>query len=327
MKQAMWRKAAIVLALVVGFSGAGASAQEITVARIGQEEVSVGQVRAMLPELTLQQRETLGNNPAVLKQAVQAALLQEMLVQAALRSHWDADPSAAHAIKRARNAALAESYLDAVAAVPAGYPQENEVRAVYEANLSQLMQPRQMQLAQIFVADSKAAADSAGTSAAKAKLKAVADRLGKQPSAETFANVARDYSDETASAQNGGSLGWLTLEHVLPELRDALQNAAEGSVVGPLRLAGGWHWLRCNAVKEAEPVSFESVRAALAERMRAERMQANRQAYLARLLAQNPISINELALIQLVRSDSANAAGANGVPENDAPVVRFVNKP
>lgn len=318
----MWRKVAAVFALAGGVFATGASAEGIAVARIGQDEISVERVRAMLPELTLQQREGLGNNPAVLKQAVQAALLQEILVQAARRAHWDADPGAAHAMQRARNAALAESYLNAVAAVPADYPQTHEVRAVYEANLNPLTQPEQLQVSQIFVAEPQEA-DARLEAAVQAKLKAVAAALGKNPSAQTFANVAREHSEQAESAREGGDLGWIALGQVLPEFREALQDASEGSVVGPLHIAGGWHWLRCGGRKEAEPVAFEQVKDALAERMRAERVQANRQAYLAQLLADNPISINELALIQLVRSDNAKAATHAGAQQDDSSGVRF----
>lgn len=326
MKQTLWHKATTALVLAVGLCTAGASAEAIAVARIGQGEVSVEQVRAMLPELTTQQREALGNNPAVLRQAVQAALLQEMLVQAAKRSHWDSDPGAAHAVERARNAALAESYLNAIAAVPADYPQEHEVRAVYEANLSQLMQPGQLQLAQIFVAEPQAA-DAGQAAAVQAKVKAVGAALGKNASAETFARVAREHSEQAASAKDGGNIGWVTLEQVLPEFRESLQTAGAGSVVGPLRVAGGWHWLRCGALKEAEPVGFDLVKNALAERMRAERVQANRQAYLAQLLADNPISINELALIQLVRSDGGAAASNAGGQAESSTMVHFGRNP
>lgn len=312
MKTANVRKlvsAGIVLAGLSLGAGMGSVAQALPVARIGQAEVSLEQVQALLPELDAQQRTALGNNPALLKQAVQAALLQEMLVRAAQNAGWDEDPQAARAMQRARNAALAESYLNAIAAVPAGYPQEQEVRAVYEANIPQLMQPRQLELAQIFIAEPQGA-DKETQKSAERKRKAVSKALGRNPSQQTFTAAARELSDVQGSEASGGQIGWVAQEQILPALRDALQDAAAGTVVGPLRLDDGWHWLRLGAVREAGPVAFELVRAQLAERLRAERINANRQAYLNRLLGENPISINELALFELVRTGGA-ATGSN----------------
>lgn len=277
---------------------------DISVARVGTQDVSLQQLRAMLPELSVQQREALGRNPAALRQAVQAALLQQLLVQSAQQAQWDANPKAAHEMRRAQNAALAESFLLSITTLPETYPQDAELRAYYEANKAQLMLPGQLQLAQIFVAEPQDA-DRDRQRAAERKRKAISAALKKDSSAENFAKTAREHSDESASAQAGGEIGWLQLAQIVPELRDALQGATAGSVIGPVRLDGGWHWVRCNAVREAQPVALELVRDQLAERMRAERIAASRQAYLERLLRDNPISLNELALIQLVRTDSA----------------------
>ena len=64
----------------------------------------------------------------------------------------------------------------------------------------------------------------------------------------------------------------------------------------PIRLDDGWHLLKVLEIRESHPLALDEVRAQLTQRIRAERAQANRQAYLARLLEENPLTVNELAL-------------------------------
>jgi phage regulator Rha-like protein len=53
-------------------------------------------------------------------------------------------------------------------------------------------------------------------------------------------------------------------------------------------------------IKEAYTPAFEEIRTALAQQLRNEKTQANSQAYLAKLLQQTPVAINELALSKVL---------------------------
>lgn len=217
----------------------------------------------------------------------------------------DQHPAFTAQFEKLRENALIESYLQSVSQPPADFPSEADLQAVYEANRAALTAPRQVRLAQIYIAAPRSA-DSATQDEARARLDDVKKKLAQKGA--DFAALARVESDEKRSAANGGELGWLTDGQFRPEILDTLKNLAAGQVGEPLRLDDGWHILKALEVREARPLTLDEVRSQLAQRLRAERAQANRQTHLARLLEKNPVTINELALSQVLAPASAAAS-------------------
>jgi parvulin-like peptidyl-prolyl isomerase len=60
------------------------------------------------------------------------------------------------------------------------------------------------------------------------------------------------------------------------------------------------HILKVIDIKEAYTPALDEIRTALARQLRNEKTQANSQAYLAKLLQQTPVTINELALSKIL---------------------------
>src|SRR5262249_24955019 len=116
--------------------------------------------------------------------------------------------------------------------------------------------------------------------------------------------IAKSESDDRVAAERGGEIGWLAEAQIRPEIRGQVANLAAGAVAEPLKLEDGWHILKVLDIKASYTRPIEEVRAALVQRMRAERAEANRRAYVAELGKQNPTAINELALSRLVQPAS-----------------------
>jgi len=71
-----------------------------------------------------------------------------------------------------------------------------------------------------------------------------------------------------------------------------------------VRLDDGWHVLKLIDTEAAHSPPLSEVREALAQRMRAEKADANRRAYVAELLKQSSPIVNELALSKLLEPQS-----------------------
>lgn len=69
-------------------------------------------------------------------------------------------------------------------------------------------------------------------------------------SGEDFASIARANSDDTASAVEGGDLGWVAPESLAPEFEEAMNNTPVGSVSKPFRSRYGWHVLKVEDRRE-----------------------------------------------------------------------------
>lgn len=255
------------------------------VAKIGDIEVTNVEIRENIAGLDSQQQAALAKDPAALGQYVRALLVQRLVLKQALDQKWDQDPGVIAKLVRARETALTESFLQNASATDPGYPGEAELTAAYEAAKSKLTVPRGFKLAQIYIASDKA------------KLDGVLKQL-KAKNAD-FAAIARNSSEEAASAAQGGEIGWLTEEQIQPEIREKLPKLVLGAVSEPISLKDGLHILKVLDIREPRTPTLDEVRDSFVTQLRLERSRIKRQEYLAALVKEHPLAINEIELTKL----------------------------
>jgi len=269
------------------------------VARVGASDVTADEVRSVVTSLDDRQKAALARDPALLGQTVRLVLANRLVLREARAKKWDEQPAVVAQIERARDNVIIESYLRSVVTLPDGFPSDAEIKAVYEANATAFLVPRQFQLAQIVIAVPKDA-DKAAEDKARKKLDEVQKKL-TQPGAD-FAALARSESGDGDTAEKGGEIGWLAEAQLRPEIRSQIVGLAKGAITDPVRLDDGWHVLKLLDTKAAQTRPISEVRDALVERMRAERIEAGRRAYIAELLKQTPPVVNEIALSKLLEA-------------------------
>jgi parvulin-like peptidyl-prolyl isomerase len=273
------------------------SSDSNVIARVGDTEVKLDEIRSTIESLDAKEQAALAGDPSLLNQTVRTLLMRRVVLKEALAKHWDTEPAVATLIQRARDNTVVESYLQSVSKPPDSYPSDAELQAAYDARKSQLLVPRQFRIAQIFVALPKNA-DKASTEKAQTKLETIKKSLHQ--SGADFASVAKANSEEPESATRGGELGWLTESQIQPEVRSQLGSLTKNSISEPIRLDDGWHILKVIDIKEPYTPALDEIRSALAQQLRNEKAQANSQAYLGKLLQQTPVAINELALSKVL---------------------------
>jgi peptidylprolyl isomerase len=264
------------------------------VARIGTVEVTVDELRAYVETLGEAERAALAKDPAVLSQTVRTYLARRAVVREATAKAWDESPAVKAQLARVRDQALAELWLESVARPPPGYPSDAELQAAYDANRAAFAVPRQLRVAQLFVAIGRRSPDEARRRAEELARKAKAKGAD-------FAALAREESDEKDAASKGGEIGWLGEEQMVPGIRATVAALSKDAVSDPVLLDDGCHVVKLLDVKPASTRTLAEVRDALTAQLRAERVRANRQAYLAKLLEQSPPVVNELALSKLLQ--------------------------
>jgi parvulin-like peptidyl-prolyl isomerase len=272
------------------------------IARVGTSDITADEVRSVVAALDPRQQAALAHDPALLSQAVRTMLANRLVLKEARAKKWDQQPAVVAQLERARENLIAESYLQSVTALPDSFPSETEIKAVYDANATALLVPRQFQLAQISVAIAKDA-DKAAEEKARKKVDELLKKL-KQPGAN-FAAIAKSESDDTDSAEKGGEIGWLTEAQLRPEIRGQIVGLGKAALTEPVRLDDGWHILKLLDTEASHTRPLAEVRDALVQRMRAERADANRRAYVAELFKQSPPIINELALSKLLEGPAS----------------------
>jgi parvulin-like peptidyl-prolyl isomerase len=269
------------------------------VARVGDLEVNLDEIKSALGNLDVRELAAVSRDPALLNQVVRSLLVQRLLYREALAKKWDQSEQAVARLERLRQSAVTESYLESVSQPPTGWPADPEVQAAYEANQASWLVPRQHRLAQIYVALPEGG-DQAAATKAQGRIEAVKRKLEEKPG--DFGVLAKAESDEKTSAATGGEIGWLTEAQIQPDIREAALKLAAGQVSTPIKRAQGWHIIKCLEIKESFTPSLADLKVSLVEKMREEKVKANSQAYLAQLLQENPVTINELAIGQILES-------------------------
>jgi len=285
--------AAALLASISAQAAASSSDPVEVVGRMSGIDVSSEEIRAYLETLTLQERAALSKDPAALAQLVRAYLARRAVLKEAQAKKWDQQPAIRAQLDRAREETLIDLYLDSISRPPDTFPSEAEVQAAYEANKAAFQVPRQFHLAQIYVAAPQGT-DKEAEAKARRKVEELSRRL-KQKGTD-FAAVARAESEEKHSAAQGGEIGWLSEQQMVPGIRGPVTALAKDGISEPIRLDDGWHLIKLLEVRAASTRPLAEVRDSIASQLRADRVRANRQAYLTKLLEQNPPTINELAL-------------------------------
>lgn len=83
-------------------------------------------------------------------------------------------------------------------------------------------------------------------------------RAGKR-----FSDLAKTYTLDPASKQQGGRLGWVTASSLPDPLRRAVEGMKDGEVAGPVAGPGGWYVLRLRGRRPARVTPFADVEADL----------------------------------------------------------------
>lgn len=84
-----------------------------------------------------------------------------------------------------------------------------------------------------------------------------------------FTELAKKFSDDEASAKNGGDIGWIHKGEVVPQFEEAMNKLKEGEISEPVKTDYGWHVIKVEGRKvidDSKAYQRESIRQALYRR-------------------------------------------------------------
>ena len=112
--------------------------------------------------------------------------------------------------------------------------------------------------------------------------------LGRLTKGERFETVAREMSLD-ASKQQGGDMGWLLADQIVPLISNVIVNLPKGATVtAPIQTPTGWHVIRLDDKRPYAVPGFEESK----ERVRQGLMQQKRINYTNQLQNQAKIVIS-----------------------------------
>lgn len=141
---------------------------------------------------------------------------------------------------------------------------EPDLRSYYDAHKAEFTQEEQVQARHVLVMVNDQRSDAqaqARALEAKKKLDGGAD----------FAAVVKEYSDDTASKDKGGDVGYFGRNRMVKEFEDAAFGAQPGKLVGPVKSSFGYHLIEVTGKRPGGTQPFELVKDQIRARLTAER--------------------------------------------------------
>jgi peptidyl-prolyl cis-trans isomerase C len=140
---------------------------------------------------------------------------------------------------------------------------DSDIKKAYDEMVANFGKPIELHLRQILV-------DNEET------IKKVVEALER---GEKFESLAEQYSKDP-SKNNGGDVGFVQQNALLPEIRSVTDSLKLGEVSKPVHGAHGWHILRLEERREAKPPVYEEIK----PRIQQELQQKAADAYVTALL-------------------------------------------
>jgi len=141
-----------------------------------------------------------------------------------------------------------------------------DLNGYYDSNKSQWVAPEQRDASHILLSLDSDASDS-DVEEKEAEALALIDRLN---AGEAFEDLAREFSDDTGSAENGGSLGEFGQGVMVPPFEEAAFSMQEGELSAPVRSDFGFHIIKLNKIIAERGKSFDEVKEEVEDLFRSE---------------------------------------------------------
>jgi len=151
--------------------------------------------------------------------------------------------------------------------------------------------------------------------------------LSQAKSGKDFGELAKQYSQDPGSAQNGGDLGWAERSTFVKPFADALYGMSVGEIAGPVKTQYGYHIIRLEEIQRGKSKSFEEARPELEAQLRRARATdrfGEIQEQLQAKLAEPNVDLNALAQQYNLQPGEVKefVKGAGGVPFGAAPQLQ-----
>ena len=185
---------------------------------------------------------------------------------------------------------------------------DQDAQAYYDNNIKEYEQLPQVHAAHILVR-----VPPVGGSEAENKAKAkIEDVLKRARAGEDFAKLAKEISEDTANAQQGGDLGFVKRGDLVPQFEQAAFALKKGELApAPVRTPFGYHAIKVLDVKEGGKTPFKDVVDAIKGKLAAKRAEEE---------ASKKAGTDQAKL--LAAKDFAAEAHTLGLPLRDAFVAR-----
>jgi len=259
------------------------------VGKMGSIEITATQINTLLAAQIPETRKSYADQPDSIKNLVRNELVRRMVLSEALKADWDKRTEVVIAMERGRDQAIIDNFVANRSLPPAGYPSEAEIKTTYDANIAQFRVPSQIRLAQILIR----LPENANAGEVKRALSIIQEINTKLDGGANFGELAKQYSQDEVSKDNGGLLDWLNENQLTAQFRTAVAGLKGNAASKPIRSPFGYQIVKVADRKPEFTRPLNEVSDLIAKSLRDARANQNREAYLEGLTTKTPPQIND----------------------------------
>lgn len=142
---------------------------------------------------------------------------------------------------------------------------DENIESFYKQNQARYGQPERRRVSHILI-ELPASANDAVKAEARAKAEDLAKKAVAAP--QSFSTLAKDFSQDTGSANQGGDLGWITKNMLVPQVETAVFELEKGKISGVVESPFGFHVINVTDIQPASVKSLTEVKDDIANEIR-----------------------------------------------------------
>ncbi|HEX9081898.1 MAG TPA: peptidylprolyl isomerase [Holophagaceae bacterium] len=262
------------------------------VARVGGEPITeadfVAALRMMPQQEQMQILMIQGGREEFIKRMAESKLLAVKAKAMGL----DKTPEFQRTLERTKDDLLAREFLtkEGEALQSQLKISDADVKAYYDTHLDKFKQPDLVSVRHILVAVKQDPKEKTGLTEAEAK-KRIAMLQADLKKGAKFADLAKKYSDDPGSKDNGGLYADVDPSHWDPDFLKAVNAQPVGKIGAPVKTRYGYHLIRVEGRKPARTLSFEEAKAEAQQQATRERQGQVWEQLMAQLKKEIPFEI------------------------------------
>ncbi len=138
---------------------------------------------------------------------------------------------------------------------------QDDLRSYYDQHRDEYRIPDQVKVSHILIKTPLPGPDGKVDEKGVAEAQQRAENLLKQlKGGANFEDLARKYSEDSGSAKQGGSLGWIGRGQTVPEFEKVAYSLPKGQMSGVVKSSYGFHIIRVDDKQEAHMKSLDEVK-------------------------------------------------------------------
>ena len=254
---------------------------KVVLAEIGSQKITMQNFEKRLSELP-EQYKAFFSDPERKGEFLNALVQQIVLAKKARELKLDQKPEVVEKINNVIDQVLIQELLKQEI-LNKSNPSDEEIKKYYEANLSRYKEPEKVKARHILIKiDQKASDDD------KKKAEDKANEIdARAKKGEDFAKLAKEFSEDTGSKENGGDLGFFARGRMVKDFEEAAFKLKPGEVSDAVKTRYGYHIIKVEEKIEAHQKPLDEVKSMIKDSLSIETKQKSMEDYTKKLIAES----------------------------------------